>query len=95
VRPRLGVDAAGGRGVEAVGDVARGQVLDEAGLLGVRRADPGVAVGLGLYPDAEAEPAATGICTTLRNPALTRIEVDSVQVFGSTGDEIAPRGCQP
>ncbi|MBA3261224.1 MAG: hypothetical protein H0T69_01865 [Thermoleophilaceae bacterium] len=48
----------------------------------------------GLYPDAEAYPAATGICTTLRNPASTRIKVDLVQVLGSNGDEVEPPACE-
>jgi hypothetical protein len=48
----------------------------------------------GLFPDAEAEPAATGICTTLGNPAFIRIE-DLVQVLGSNGDEIELPACEP
>ena len=59
MRPALGVDAARGllldpvvadrgRGVETVGDVGVGELLDEAGLHGVGGPDAGVAVGLEL-----------------------------------------------
>src|SRR4051794_9326965 len=40
-----------GRGIEAVGDVLRREVLDEARLDGVRGPDAGIAVGLELEPD--------------------------------------------
>jgi hypothetical protein len=50
----------------------------------------------GLDPDAaDAQPAATVICTTLRNPAFTDIEVDLVAVLLSTGNAIMPPACEP
>jgi hypothetical protein len=61
----------------------------------VSGSDDDLIVLTGLFPDADADPAATGICTSLRNPAFTSIKVDLVQVIGSNGDEIEPPACEP
>lgn len=48
-----------------------------------------------LFPDADAERAATGICTSLRNPAIADMEVDLIQVIAANGDEVEPPACEP